>query len=156
MIYHYGQYNLHMWILNMVLKYINLLQSHQPPILVCMHVIFWGRPKTCLFPLVFIRFVRFALGWDGEDMRVIIISEYHIRIGRRILRDLILWITINHTLFTILREMSFLLYACHNPTYNRNISDIRFPQLIESIYHRKGAKCWMKYKVIINFHEVMY
>ena len=125
----------------MVLKYINLLQSHQPTILVCMHVIFWGRPKTCLFPLVFIRFVRFAFGWDGEDMRVIIISEYHIRIGRRILRDLILWITINHTLFTILREMSFLLYACHNPTYNRNIlSDIRFPQLIESIYHRNSKK----------------
>ena len=83
---------------------------------------------------LFVLFVGSIVG-DGEDMRVIIISEYHIRIGRRILRDLILGITINHTLFIILREMSFLFYACHNPTYNRNILDIRFPQLIASIYH---------------------
>ena len=108
MIYQYGQYHLHMWILNMVLKYINLLQSHQTPILVCMHVIFWGRPKTCLFPLVFIRFVRFAV-WVEIWWRYA--CHHHIRIPHKNWSSHTTWpYTVNNN-----KSCTFLQYyvRCH-------------------------------------------
>lgn len=100
---------------NIILKYFNLLHSH---IKFFVHVIFWVRPKTYICFLWLYVLSRGGGERCRRDMRIIIPSQSP-QLVVVILRDLMHPVRINHTLFILLREVSFLFM---HVTYSHIIS----------------------------------